>query len=204
MPGGPRWRGRGLAYRRQVILVLIVVAILPLAVFGIAALPAVEGVVSEEALAQTHTAVRGVAAVLARDAADLAETVDSYAKWPFLQDEVARLALDEVRKDVIEFQVDQGEIDAISLIVGDQQVVGGPTAQATALATLARRVLARSDGPPAAPPTPTSATVFTWSTSSRSTWATGPARASMPRRAARSGWPSPDGSTRRSWSTPAV
>jgi signal transduction histidine kinase len=151
MPHRPRWRGRGLAYRRQVILVLVVVAILPVAVFGFAALRAVEDVVGQEALAQTHTAVRGVAAVLARDAADLTETVDSYANWPFLQDEVAKLALDEVRKDVIEFQVDQGEIDAIALIVGDRQVVGGPGAQAIALAALARRALARPDGASAGP-----------------------------------------------------
>lgn len=151
MPGGPRWRGRGLTYRRQVILVMIVVAILPLAVFGVAALRSVEGVVGEEALAQTHAAVRGVAAVLARDAADLAETIDSYADWPFLQDEVARLALEEVRKDVIEFQVDQGEIDAIALVVGDRQVVGGPNDQAAALATLTRRALTRPGGPRAGP-----------------------------------------------------
>jgi signal transduction histidine kinase len=151
MPHRPRWRGRGLAYRRQVILVMVVVAILPVAVFGFAALRAVEDVVGQEALAQTHTAVRGVAAVLARDAADLTETVDSYANWPFLQDEVAKLALDEVRKDVIEFQVDQGEIDAIALIVGDRQVVGGPSAQAIALAALAKRALARQDGASAGP-----------------------------------------------------
>ncbi|MEO8229555.1 MAG: ATP-binding protein [Chloroflexota bacterium] len=151
MPRRPRWRGRGLAYRRQVILVMVVVAILPVAVFGFAALRAVEDVVGQEALAQTHTAVRGVAAVLARDAADLTETVESYANWPFLQDEVAKLALDEVRKDVIEFQVDQGEIDAIALIVGDRQAVGGPNAQATALAALARRALARPDGASAGP-----------------------------------------------------
>lgn len=151
MPQRPRWRGRGLAYRRQVILVMVVVAILPVAVFGFAALRAVEDVVGQEALAQTHTAVRGVAAVLARDAADLTKTVDSYANWPFLQDEVAKLALDEVRKDVIEFQVDQGEIDAIALIVGDRQAVGGPSAQAMALAALARRVLARTDGASAGP-----------------------------------------------------
>ena len=151
MPGGPPWRGRGLTYRRQVILVMVVVAILPLAVFGVAALRSVEDVVGEEALAQTHTAVRGVAAVLARDAGDLAGTVDSYANWPILQDEVAKLALEEVGRDVIEFQVDQGEIDAIALVVGDRQVVGGPNAQAAALAALTRRALARPGGPPAGP-----------------------------------------------------
>jgi signal transduction histidine kinase len=151
MPHRPRWRGRGLAYRRQVILVMVVVAILPVAIFGFAALRAVEDVVGQEALAQTHTAMRGVAAVLARDAADLTETVDSYANWPFLQDEVAKLALDEIRKDVIEFQVDQGEIDAIALIVGDRQVVGGPSTQAMALAVLAGRALARPDGAAAGP-----------------------------------------------------
>ncbi|MDP9484085.1 MAG: ATP-binding protein [Chloroflexota bacterium] len=151
MPRRPRWRGRGLTYRRQVILVMVVVAILPVAVFGVAALSAVEDVVGQEALAQTGTAVRGVGAVLGRDAADLAETVDSYANWPLLQDEVAKLALDEVRKDVIEFQVDQGEIDAIALIVGDRHVVGGPEDQAIALAALARRALARPDGASARP-----------------------------------------------------
>lgn len=151
MPHGPRWRGRGVAYRRQVILAMAVVAILPVAVFGFAALGAVQDIVGQEALAQTHTAVRGAAAVLARNASDLTKTVDSYANWPFLQDEVAKLALEEVRKDVIEFQVDQGEIDAIALIVGDRQVIGGPTDQAIGLATLARRALARSSGVPAGP-----------------------------------------------------
>jgi signal transduction histidine kinase len=144
MPHGPRWRGRGVTYRRQVIVAMVVVAILPVAAFGFAALRAVEDVVGQEALEQTHTAVRGVAAVLARDAADLTKTVDSYANWPFLQDEVAKLALEEVRKDVVEFQVDQGEIDAIALIVGNRQVIGGPIAQASALASLARRALASS------------------------------------------------------------
>ncbi|MEA2536689.1 MAG: hypothetical protein QOF11_923 [Chloroflexota bacterium] len=151
MPGGPRWRGRGLTYRQQVVLVLVMVAILPLAVFGIAAFRSVTDVVGEEALGQTRTAVRGVAAVLSRDAGDLDETVGSYANWPLLQDEVAKLALESVRTDVIQFQVDQGEIDVIALIVGNRQVVGGPDAQAAALARLTRQALARPSGPPARP-----------------------------------------------------
>ena len=133
MPTGPRWGARGVTYRRQVILVLVCFAVVPLAVFGFAAFRSVEDVVGQEALGQARTAVRGVAAVLARDAADLDETVESYATWPVLKDEVASLDLDAIRQDVVQFQVDQGEADVVVLIVGDRQVQAGPGPAAAAL-----------------------------------------------------------------------
>jgi len=144
MADGSRGRGRGLTYRRQVILVLILVAVVPLALFGFAVIKSVEEVVGDEALTQARTAVGGVAAVLARDAADLDERTQSYATWPILQDEVAGLDLEAIRRDVIQFQVDRGEVDAIVLIVGDRQIAGGPGAATAALSTQARGALARS------------------------------------------------------------
>ena len=151
MPARPRWTARGVSYRRQVILVLLLIAIVPLAVFGFAALRSVEGVVGAEALSQARTAARGVAAVLDRDASDLAETADSYATWPVLQDEVAALELDAAGRDVIQFQVDQGEADAVVLIVGDRQVVGGPAPATAQLVDLAKTALGRTGGPPTGP-----------------------------------------------------
>lgn len=136
MPTGPRWGARGVTYRRQVILVLLCFAVVPLAVFGFAAFRSVEDVVGQEAVGQARTAVRGVAAVLARDASDLDETVDSYATWPVLKDEVASQDLDAVRQDVVQFQVDQGEADVVVLIAGDQQVKAGPGPAADALVAL--------------------------------------------------------------------
>ncbi len=147
MADGSHRRGRGLTYRRQVILVLVLVAVVPLAIFGTAAIRSVEDVVSDEALVQARTAVGGVAAVLARDAADLTETTDSYATWPILQDELAALDLESIRRDVIEFQVDRGEVDAIALIAGDRQVTGGPMPVTTILSGLVRTALARSSLP---------------------------------------------------------
>ncbi len=147
MPDGSRRGGRGLTYRRQVILVLILVAVVPLAIFGVAAIRSVEGVVGGEALAQARTAIGGVAAVLARDAADLTETTESYATWSILQEEVAALDLEAIRRDVIQFQVDRGEVDAIALIDGDRQVTGGPNQAAAALAALTSQALARSSPP---------------------------------------------------------
>ena len=151
MRAGPRWGARGVTYRRQVILVLLFVAVVPLGVFGVAALRSVEDVVGEEALGQARTAVRGVAAVLGRDAADLGETADSYATWPVLQDEVAASNLEAVRRDVIQFQVDQGEADVVVLILGDRQAAGGPGPAAAALLRLAGTALTRPGGPPTGP-----------------------------------------------------
>ena len=201
MADGSRGRGRGLTYRRQVILVLILVAVVPLALFGFAVIKSVEEVVGDEALTQARTAVGGVAAVLARDAADLDETTQSYATWQILQDEVAGLDLEAIRRDVIQFQVDRGEVDAIVLIVGDRQVAGGPAAATAALSTQARGALVR-------PVIPTGAvysdlgTGSTRSTSNRSTSLVGPDPGSTPVWASRSAWRSPDGSIRRSWWTP--
>ena len=151
MPTGPRWGARGVTYRRQVIVVLLLVAVIPLAVFGFAALRSVEDVVGEEALAQTRTAVRGVEAVLSRDDSDLHETVDSYATWPVLQDEIANYDLESIRRDVIQFQVDQGEADVIVLLVGDRRVSGGPAAAATELARLGVAALAAPSRPASGP-----------------------------------------------------
>ena len=138
MPTGPRWGARGVTYRRQVILVLLCFAVVPLAVFGFAAFRSVEDVVGQEAVGQARTAVRGVAAVLARDASDLDETVDSYATWPVLKDEVASQSLSAVRQDVVQFQVDQGEADVVVLLAGEQQVKAGPGPAADALVALSQ------------------------------------------------------------------
>lgn len=151
MRTGPRWGARGVTYRRQVSVVLLLVAVVPLSVFGVAALGSVEDVVGDEALGQARTAVRGVAAVLGRDAADLGETADSYATWPVLQDEVAASNIEAVRRDVIQFQVDQGEADVVILILGDRQAAGGPGPAAAALLRLAGTALSRSAGPPTGP-----------------------------------------------------
>jgi signal transduction histidine kinase/HAMP domain-containing protein len=151
VPAGPRWGARGVTYRRQVILVLLLVAVVPLSVFGVAALGSVEDVVGQEALGQARTAIRGVAAVLGRDASDLGETADSYATWPVLQDEVASANLEAVRRDVVQFQVDQGEADAVVLILGDRQVTGGSAPAAAALLRIAGTALSRAAGPPTGP-----------------------------------------------------
>ena len=151
MPTGPRWGARGVTYRREVVLALLLVAVVPLAVFGFAAFRSVEGVVGAEALVQARTAIRGVSAVLARDAADLNETTESYATWPVLQDEVAALNLDAVLQDVVQFQIDQGEADVVVLVVGDRQVRGGPPDTAAELVRLSGTTLARTVAPPTGP-----------------------------------------------------
>jgi len=151
VPAGPRWGARGVTYRRQVIVVLLVVAVVPLAVFGVAALRSVEDVVGEEALGQARTAVRGVTAVLGRDAADLGTAVDSYATWPVLQDEVAASNLEGLQRDVVQFQVDQGEADVAVLVLGDREATGGPAAATAALLRLAETALTLPDGPPTRP-----------------------------------------------------
>ena len=148
MPTAPRWGARGVSYRRQLILVLLLVAVVPLTVFGFAALRSVEDVVGDEALSQARIALGGVAAVLDRDADDLAKTNQSYASWPVLQDEVAALALESARQEVIQFQIDQAEVDVAVLIVGDRQVVGGPAEAAATLARLGMAALAAPAGPP--------------------------------------------------------
>jgi signal transduction histidine kinase/HAMP domain-containing protein len=151
VPTGPRWGARGVTYRREVVLALLLIAVVPLAVFGFAAFRSVEGVVAQEALGQARTAIRGVSAVLARDAADLNETTESYATWPVLQDEVARLDLESVLQDVVQFQLDQGEADVVVLIVGDRQLRGGPPDAAAELVRLGTIVLSRTASPPTGP-----------------------------------------------------
>jgi signal transduction histidine kinase/HAMP domain-containing protein len=147
MASGSRRRGRGLTYRRQVILVLVLVAVVPLAIFGVAAIRSVEDVVSDEAVTQARTAIGGVAAVLARDASDLAETTESYATWQILQDEVASLDLEAIRRDVIQFQIDRGDLDVIVLAVGDRGASGGSGSAAAVLSSLADAALGRSSLP---------------------------------------------------------
>ena len=151
MPTGPRWGARSVSYRRQVILVLLCFAVVPLAVFGFAAFRSVEDVVGQEALGQARTAARGVAAVLARDAADLDERVASYATWPVLQDEIAALDVESARQGVVQFQVDQGEADVVVLVVGDQQIVAGPGPAASTLLQLTGSVLADQRPAPTGP-----------------------------------------------------
>ena len=115
-----------------------------------------------------------MAAVLARDAADLDERVASYATWPVLQDEIAALDVESARQGVVQFQVDQGEADVVVLVVGDHQIVAGPGPAASTLLQLTGSVLA--DQRPARPVRrmPISATVCIRSPSGRSTSAPGP------------------------------
>ena len=91
---------------------------------------------------------RAVESILGSDAAALDRLAESYTTWNVLQDEVAGLHDQAIASSVVDFQVDQGGVDAAVVVAGDHAVAGGPS---DIVGTLERLVRAALDTPGAMP-----------------------------------------------------
>jgi signal transduction histidine kinase len=140
----PRHQRLRLGYLARQRLSLLLVALVPLAAFGAVTLSRLQTAVAQDADARTAQALRAVGVVVDRAGSQLLDTVDSYATWDTLRAQVASLDLGTIRSEVIDFQVTGGAIDAAVLRVGAQQVEGGGSLLASALASEVGRRLAES------------------------------------------------------------
>ena len=142
-----RWRlGRALTYDRQVALALLVVAILPLATFGLVAFSRFTAAVRSEADDGIRNAAASVVLLLDQAGSRLATTATSYATWDRLIGSVDALDAERVQAEVADFLVGRGTADAVSVVDGPALVVqGGPAADAAALLEVQRASLAAPD-----------------------------------------------------------
>ncbi len=121
--GGPR--PGGLSYRRQQTLSLLVLAAVPLILFGALALRQVSSVIVAEADSRAVAAARSVSGLLDRDVSDLQALVSSYAGWNVVQADAAADAEEDLHSVVIDFQVARGSVDAAALNIGPRWVLAG-------------------------------------------------------------------------------
>ncbi len=141
---------RGLSYRQQQTLSLLALAILPIVLVAALVLGQVDAAVRAEADGRAVDAARAVESILGSDAATLDRLAESYATWNVLQDEVAGWHDQAIAASVIDFQVDQGGVDAAVVVAGDHAVAGGPSDVSGPLEGLLRAAL---DTPGAIPST---------------------------------------------------
>jgi signal transduction histidine kinase/HAMP domain-containing protein len=138
--GSPR--RRWLSYQREQTLSQLLLAVLPLFLFGALALHQVGTVIGEEADTRTREAARSVASILARDASDLQTLLDSYTSWTVLQADVAADDEADIRSTVTDFQVDQGHVDAAVLLIGSRVIAAGDPAITPGLEVFLRQAVA--------------------------------------------------------------
>lgn len=145
-PADARDRGspqrRWLSYQREQTLSQLLLAVLPLLLFGALALQQVGTVIGQEADTRTREAARSVASILARDASDLQALLDSYTGWTVLQADVAADDEADIRSTVTDFQVDQGHVDAAVLLIGSRVIAAGDPAVTPGLETSLRHAVA--------------------------------------------------------------
>ncbi len=135
-------RRRGLSYRQQQTLSLLVLAVLPLIVGAAVVLGQVDAAVRSEADSRVGDAGRAVQSILGSDSASLDTLAQSYATWSVLAGQVAALQPEEIAQTVVDFQVSQGGVDAAVVVVGSTAITGGPAADVAELERLLRTALA--------------------------------------------------------------
>jgi signal transduction histidine kinase/HAMP domain-containing protein len=135
-------RRRWLSYQREQALSQLLLAVLPLLLFGALALRQVGIVIGEEADTRAREAARSVASILARDASDLQTLLDSYTGWTVLQADIAADDEADIRSTVTDFQVDQGHVDAAVLLIGSHVIAAGDPAVTPGLEASLRHAVA--------------------------------------------------------------
>jgi signal transduction histidine kinase len=144
---GRRRLSAAFTFDRQLALALLVVAIAPLALFGVVAYGRFTLAVREEGERGVSDAARSVTALVEQVASRLSTTAQSYATWGTLVGYVDALDTEQLRTNVAEFLVGRGTADVVSIVAGDDvTVAGGSTQDAAALAAIARRALAGDAG----------------------------------------------------------
>ncbi|HEX5452084.1 MAG TPA: HAMP domain-containing protein, partial [Candidatus Limnocylindrales bacterium] len=136
-----RFRPLRLRFGTQLRLSMLVAALVPLAAFGTLAISRVQQTISADAEARVSAGSAAVQAILARDGAALLTTVQSYAGWDVLADEVAADDDAAISDQVLDFQVGGGEVDVAVLLVGEADLVAsGPPAETAGLAAALGRL----------------------------------------------------------------
>ena len=133
---------RGLSYRQQQTLSLLILAIVPVVLVAAIVLGQVDGAIRADADNRVVGAGRAVQSILGSDAASLDSLARSYATWNVLQGYVAALQEQDIAQAVVDFQVAQGGVDDAVVMAGTHAIGGGPTADVTALEAVLRRALA--------------------------------------------------------------
>ena len=128
------------SYSRQQALSLLVLALLPLGLFGAIALDRAAVAVADDARGRVSRAAGSVRAILARSQADLAASATTYATWTVLAEDVAALNTPAIDTNIIDFLVAQGTVDALVLVVGDRDVALGDSAADRALGGMVRSI----------------------------------------------------------------
>lgn len=135
--GSPRWRW--LSYEREQTLSQLLLATLPLLLFGVLALRQVGLVVGQEADTRTAQAASSVASILARDTHELQTLLDNYTGWSVLQADVAADDEADIGSTVTDFLVAQGRVDAAVLLIGSHVVAAGDHAVTLQVAAFLRQ-----------------------------------------------------------------
>lgn len=132
----PVRRRPGASLRRLIVAALLLAATLPTLGVGILASLRLGVALQEDARLRTDRAATTAHAYLVRAAADLERLVSSYATWPQLAATISGGQLDVVRRDVLEFLVEQGRVAAAVLVAGNETLAAGSLEPGGWLATV--------------------------------------------------------------------
>ena len=139
---GRRRLPQALTYDRQLAIALLVVALVPLVVFGVGAFSRFDAAIRAEGERGVRDTERSVSALIEQAEVRLAATGASYATWATLVGYVDALDTERLRTDVAEFLVGRGTADVVSVVAGpDIAAQGGTEADAAALAEVARQAV---------------------------------------------------------------
>ena len=133
---------RGLSYRQQQTLSLLILAVVPVVLVAAIVLGQVDGVVRADADSRAVDAGRAVQSILGSDAASLDRLAQSYATWSVLQGYVAGLQERDIAQSVVDFQVAQGGVDDAVVMAGTHAIGGGSGPAVGALEAVLGRALA--------------------------------------------------------------
>ncbi|MGC8634364.1 MAG: sensor histidine kinase [Candidatus Limnocylindrales bacterium] len=139
---------RGLSYRGQQGISLLIVAIVPVLLGAAIVLGQVNAAVRADADSRALGAGRAVQTILGENAAALGQLAQSYATWSVLQSDVASLREQAIAQSVVDFQVSQGGVDEAVVMAGTHVVGGGQAADVQALQAMLGRALASGEAFP--------------------------------------------------------
>ncbi len=139
---------RGLSYRQQQGISLLIVATIPVLLGATIVLGQVNAAVRADADSRALGAGRAVQSILGANAALLGQLAHSYATWSVLRSDVAGLREQAIAQSVVDFQVSQGGVDEAVVMAGTHVVAAGPAATVQALQAMLAGALAGGEALP--------------------------------------------------------
>lgn len=139
---------RGLSYRQQQGISLLIVATIPVLLGATIVLGQVNAAVRADADSRALGAGRAVQSILGANAASLGQLAHSYATWSVLRSDVAGLREQAIAQSVVDFQVSQGGVDEAVVMAGTHVVAAGPAATVQALQAMLAGALAGGEALP--------------------------------------------------------